>query len=207
MGFFLLLLLLLLFPGTVIFGYDLLSMGEYRARKISQFINTLLPYTGYGYYKVISHARCPENFNIPVTSLMGKNRFDIQRSVALNVNLPSLADVVRQMKNDLHARANRNINGGLQGNQVAILFIEPSVTGITSELIKETESLRRQGSKLFVVSVGQKHCCQPKQLRSLAGGPNTFTYPTYKQLLYSIKHTPFRFRAMCNRYTSKRTFL
>ncbi|CAE1302799.1 unnamed protein product [Acanthosepion pharaonis] len=180
--------------STIIFGYDLLSMGEYRASKISRFINSLLPYTGYGYYKVLSYAYCPENFNIPVTSLMNKNHFDVQRSITSNINVPGLAEVVRQIRSDLYARANQNKNAGFRGSEVAVIFIDPSVTVITPEVLRETEKLKQQGSKLFVVSVGQKECCLPNRFYSLAGRANTFTYPTYKQLLYAIP--PLKFRGL-----------
>lgn len=182
-------------------------MGEYRASKISRFINSLLPYTGYGYYKVLSYAYCPENFNIPVTSLMNKNHFDVQRSITSNINVPGLAEVVRQIRSDLYARANQNKNAGFRGSEVAVIFIDPSVTVITPEVLRETEKLKQQGSKLFVVSVGQKECCLPNRFYSLAGRANTFTYPTYKQLLYAVRHFPFRFRAMCHKYKAKKIFL
>ena len=191
------------FAGTVTFGYDLVSMGAYRAHMILQFINSLLPYTGYGHFGVVSYAYCPENFNVPVTSLMDKKPSDIAHSVTSDNKIPTLVDIVRQMRKGLNDRAVQNANKGQVGSQVAVLFVDPSVTVITPDLMKEIGQLKQDGSKLFIINVGQKVWHQPQYLYSMSSQPYNnymFTYPTYDQLLYTVKHTPFQFRSMCNRY-------
>lgn len=190
--------------STVSFGYDLVSMGAYRAHMIQQFINYLLPYTGYGHFGVVSYAYCPENFNVPVTSLMDKKPSDIGSNVPSGNNkLPTLVDVVREMRKELNQRTIQNANKGLVGNQIAVLFVDPSATVITNDLMKETELLKQDGSKLFLINVGQGAWYQPQSLYSMSSQPYThymYNYPTYDQLLYSARHTPFQFRSMCNRY-------
>ena len=169
---------------------------------IQEFINNLLPYTDYGHFGVVSYAYCPENFNVPVTSLMDKKPSDAAHSVTSDNKLPSLADVVRQMRNDFGSRAVKNTDKGHVGSQVAVLFVDPSVTVITPDLLKETNKLKQEGSKVFLISVGENVWNQPKYLQSLSSQPSKnyiFNYPTYDQLLSGIKSNPFQFRTMCNK--------
>lgn len=191
--------------SIIIFGFDMLTMGHYRSPIIYQFIDTFLPLSGYGRYSISSLAYCPDTFNIPVTSLMNKDPFDIQHSFQIGKRLPGLVDIVQQIQSDMAANIVRNAITGRVGNQVAVLFIDPTVTVITPELLSATNALKRQGVKLFLINIGQNTWSQPRNLNSMSSQPYrsyVFNYPTYDQLLYSVKRTPFRFRAMCNQYVT-----
>lgn len=189
--------------SIVIFGYDLITMGSLRVRMISQFINLLLPYTVYEYFSVISYAYCPEYVNIPVISLKNKTFNELQNSVTVNANIPGLAEVVRQMRSEMYRRTLQYVQSGHVLNRVAVLFVDPSVTVITKELIEETGRLKQQGVKLFIINVGQAVWPHPQYLHFISSQPHVnfiYSYPTYKQLLYTARYHPVQFRAMCNPY-------
>ena len=191
------------FSGSVSFGYDLLTMGAYRAHMISQFINSLLPYTGYGQFGVVSYSFCPDSLNVPITSLMNTTAQESNHSVPTNNRIPDLSDVVYRMRKDLHSSARRNLHNGLKSRQTAVLFVDPSVTVITPRLIRETSRLKKQGSRLFLINVGQMPWSQPHHLITMPSQPYynyMLTFPTYTHLLHRVRHTPFQFRALCNGY-------
>ena len=117
--------------------------------------------------------------------------------------LPNLVDVVRQMRMDLQAQNLYNAQNGRIGRQVGVLFLDPSLTKITPELETETELLKRDGSKLFLVTVGRNSWSNPEQLYAMSSQPYMnymYRAMTYDQLLYRAKHSPYQFRAMCNPY-------
>ncbi|CAE1302778.1 unnamed protein product [Acanthosepion pharaonis] len=177
-------------------------MGAYRAHIIQQFINYLLPYTGYGHFGVVSYAYCPENFNVPVTSLMDKEPSDIGSNVTIDIKLPTLADVVSEMRKELNERAVENTKKGLVGNQIAVLFVDPSVTAITSDLMREAGKLKQDGSKLYLISVGESASHQSQYLHSLSSQPfkkYILSYPTYDQLLTSVKDNPSQFSTIATK--------
>lgn len=189
--------------SIVIFGYDLITMGSFRVRMISQFINLLLPYTVYEYFSVISYAYCPEYVNIPVISLKNKTFNELQNSVTVNANIPDLAEVVRQMRSEMYRLTFRYVQSGHVLNRVAVLFVDPSVTVITKELIEETGRLKQQGVKLFIINVGQAVWPHPQYLHFISSQPHVnfiYSYPTYDQLLYTARYNRAQFRAMCNPY-------
>lgn len=181
-------------------------MGAYRAHMIQQFINGLLPYTSYGNFGIVSYAYCPQSFNVPITSLKDKNykkpTSDVH-TMTKHEKIPSLTDVVRQMRRDLNERGAHNAKHGRVGSKAAVLFVDPFVTDLTPELMAETEMLKQSGSKLFLVNVGQGGWHQSQYLYSMSSQPYInyiYTYPTYDQLLYSVRNTPSMFRSMFNRY-------
>ena len=198
-------IIFLFFAGTITFGYDLLSMGAYRAHMIAQFINTLLPYTGYKNFGVVSYPYCPEKYNIPVTSLVNRTASISNLRHVSPGRLPGVADVVRRMRRDLYGQSVYNYKHGLRGRRSAVLFVDPATTRITPEVIHEARRLKQQGSKLFLVNVGQKRWPHPRTLRSLSSQPYQnyiFSAPTYDNLLSRAKRTPFQFRSLCNKYLS-----
>ncbi|XP_029635149.1 collagen alpha-1(XII) chain-like isoform X1 [Octopus sinensis] len=183
--------------SSIVFGYDLISMGSYRANMITQFINAMLPYTGYGNFRVVSFAHCPVTFNVPVTSLIGKSYLETRNSV--NIEVPGLANVIREMRKGKEV----NDNPIISKKNTAVLFVDPSVTAITQEVLEESEKLKNEGSKVFLVNVGGNIWPQPQLLHSLSSQPyNNYIYnaPSYNQLLYKAHNTPFKFRAMCKGY-------
>ncbi|CAI9721494.1 Hypothetical predicted protein [Octopus vulgaris] len=132
--------------SSVTYGYDLLSMGAYRANMITQFINTMLPYTGYGNFRVVSFAHCPVNFNVPTTSLTGKSYSETRNSV--NIAVPGLANVIREMRKGNETKDSTTT----WKKNTAVLFVDPSVTAITQEVLEESEKLKNEGSKVFLVN-------------------------------------------------------
>lgn len=189
--------------SIIIFGYDLMTMGSFRMRMISQFINLLLPYTVYEYFSVISYAYCPEYVNIPVISLKNKTFNELQNSVTVHASIPGLVEVVRQMRSEMYRRAFRYVQSGHVVNRVAVLFVDPSVNVITQELIEETGRLKQQGVKLFIINVGQVVWPHPQYLHFISSQPHVnfiYNYPTYEQLLYTARYNPLQFRKMCNPY-------
>ncbi|CAE1302796.1 unnamed protein product [Acanthosepion pharaonis] len=169
--------------SIVIFGYDLITMGSLRVRMISQFINLLLPYTVYEYFSVISYAYCPEYVNIPVISLKNKTFNELQNSVTVNANIPGLAEVVRQMRSEMYRRTLQYVQSGHVLNRVAVLFVDPSVTVITKELIEETGRLKQQGVKLFIINVGQAVWPHPQYLHFISSQPHSIRIaPTKNQM-------------------------
>lgn len=191
--------------STITFGYDLLSMGAYRANMIAQFINALLPYTAYENFGLVSYAYCPEKYNIPVTSLTNRNNSITSLRQVTPGRLPGVADVIRRMRRDLYGQSYYNRQHGIRGRQSAVLFVDPSITRITPNVMHEARRLKQQGSKLFLVNVGQKRWPRPRTLRSLSSQPHQnyiFSSPTYENLLSRVKRTPFQFRSLCNKYLS-----
>lgn len=185
------------------FGYDLLAMGAYRARMISEFINSLLPYTGYGNYGVVSYSYCPEIYNVPVTSLMNSTAEESIRRLPTSNRIPDLSDVVSRMGQDLHSNAVRNFPNGIAGRQAGVIFLDPAVTAITPRLIRETNRLKNQGFKLFLINVGRVPWPQPRYLYTMSSQPYRnymFRFPSYTNLLHRVRHAPFQFRALCNGY-------
>ncbi|CAI9721495.1 Hypothetical predicted protein [Octopus vulgaris] len=183
--------------SSVTYGYDLLSMGAYRANMITQFINTMLPYTGYGNFRVVSFAHCPVNFNVPTTSLTGKSYSETRNSV--NIAVPGLANVIREMRKGNETKDSTTT----WKKNTAVLFVDPSVTAITQEVLEESEKLKNEGSKVFLVNVGRNIWPQPQLLHSISSQPYNryiYNFPTYNQLLYTAHNTPFKLRAMCKGY-------
>lgn len=194
-------------PSIILFGYDLVAMGAYRSGMIHQFINTLLPHTGYGHFGIVSYGYCPSSFNVPITSLMNKDPSIIKESVVNDGKLPDMVDVVRKMRHVLSTRTGHNIISGHIENQVAVLFVDPSVTTITPELTKEIEMLKKNGVKLYLVNVGPCAWPQPDQLHSMSSQPYhkyMFNSPSYHQLLLQAQHNPFHFRPIYNKFIPNR---
>ena len=176
-------------------------MGAYRSGMIHQFINTLLPYTGYGHFGIVSYGYCPSSFNVPITSLMDKDHSIIKDSIVADGKLPDLIDVVRKMRKVLSS------NSGNIENQVAVLFVDPSVTTITPELTKEIEMLKKKGVKVYLINVGPCPWPQLDQLHSMSSQPYNryiFSSPSYHQLLLQAQHNPLHFRPIYNQYVPNR---
>lgn len=189
-------------PSIILFGYDLVGMGAYRSGMIHQFINTLLPYTGYGHFGIVSYGYCPSSFNVPITSLMDKDPSIIKDSVVTDGKLPDLVDVVRKMRHVLSTRSAQNAISDHTENQVAVLFVDPSVTTITPELTKEIKMLKKNGVQLYLVNVGRCAWPQPDQLYSMSSQPYhkyMFNSPSYHQLLLQAQRSPFHFRSIYNK--------
>lgn len=183
--------------SIILFGYDLVAMGAYRSGMIHQFINTILPYIGYGQYGVVSYGYCPSHLNVPITSLMNKDQFVINNGVVPDGKLPDLVDVVRKMRNVLYTRSKQNANSGHVENQVAVLFVDSSVMTITPELTKEIEMLKKNGVKLFLINVGPCQWPSMESLYSLSSAPHLkhmFSSPSYHQLVLQAQHNPFHFK-------------
>ncbi|CAI9721499.1 Hypothetical predicted protein [Octopus vulgaris] len=181
--------------SAISFGYDLLSMGAYRANMVTRFINTLLPHTGYGNFAVVTYAHCPTSFNVPITSLLNKSDADIGHSIKLNV--PGLADVVHQIGNELYKESNIN------KTKTAVLFIDPMVSVITPGVVSETEKLKQKGAKVFLISVGRKEWQNKLLVRSLSSQPYhryTYSAPNYNRLVQRAEYRPFQYRKMCKGY-------
>lgn len=188
--------------SSVSYGFDLLSLGAYRAQKIHQFISTLLPYTIYGHYGVVSYAFCPTSLNQPITSVMNETEDYIAYN-GTEQGLPNLVDVLRQMRNNLNAQSLHNAQNGRTGSQVGVLFLDPSLTAITTDLKEEAEKLKQDGAKLFLVTIGRNSWSYPDRLYSLSSQPYMnymYRAMTYDQLLYRARYSPYQFRTMCNPY-------
>ncbi|CAE1302793.1 unnamed protein product [Acanthosepion pharaonis] len=189
-------------PSIILFGYDLVGMGAYRSGMIHQFIKSILPYTGYGHFGIVSYGYCPSSFNVPITSLMDKNPSIIKDSVVTDGKLPDLVDVVRKMRHVLSTRSAQNGISGHIENQAAVLFVDPSVTTITPELTKEIKMLKKNGVQLYLVNVGRCAWPQADRLYSMSSQPYhkyMFNSPSYHQLLLQAQHNPLHFRSIYNK--------
>ncbi|XP_052823189.1 collagen alpha-1(XXVIII) chain isoform X2 [Octopus bimaculoides] len=178
--------------SAISFGYDLLLMGAYRANMITRFINTLLPYTDYGNFAVVTYAHCPTSYDVPFTSLLNKSEADISHSIKLNV--PGLADVVHQIGNELYKESNIN------KSKTAVLFIDPLVSVIKPDVVSETKKLKQNGAKVFLISVGRKEWRNIQLVRSLSSQPyHRYIYnaPNYNRLVQRAEYRPFQYRKMC----------
>lgn len=191
--------------SSVSYGFDLASLGTYRAHLIHQFINTLLPYTIYGHYGVVSYAFCPTGLNQPITSITNETDENNVYNVTQQ-SIPGLVDVVRQMRNNLNDQRLHNAQNGRRGSQVGVLFLEPSLTTVAPELEAEIAKMKEDGTKLFLVTVGRNSWSHPETLYSMSSQPyinHMYNARTYEQLLYRARHSPYQFMAMCNPYTSR----
>ena len=179
-------------------------MGSYRLTMITQFIKIFLSYSGYRNFGIIPYAYCPEYLNVPVTTLRNKNTSHLLNNVAVNATIPGLVEIVRQIRSQMYTRALRYVHSGHVAHQVAVLFVDPSVTVITRKLIEEASRLKEEGVKLYVINVGQNVWSHHHYLHSISSQPYVdyiYSYPTYEQLLYHARYDPLHFKAMCSQYS------
>lgn len=178
-----------------------MSTGSFPVHLITKFINSFLKHSGYGYFRVITNAYCPKPFQVPIPSLIHKAPLPLQNLVPVNVVIPSLVDIVREMNAEFYTRAIRYARAGRTTNQVAILFIDPLLTVITPELIVETQKLKENGVRLFVINVGQPNLPQAQPLQLISSRPFVeyiYNFPMYDQPVYNVRRAPFVFKDMCH---------
>lgn len=153
----------------------------------------MLPYTPYGRYRTFSFVDCPQSYNQPFTTLINKTNAEV--SNIINPTYPGLAGIVRHMGRGLNTHPN------LYNKQLAVLFLDPSLTIINSELISEIENLKQLGTKVFLINVGNTMWPNVQTLHSMSSQPyNNYIYniPTYTQLLQTARHSPCSLRPLCN---------
>ncbi|CAI9721491.1 Hypothetical predicted protein [Octopus vulgaris] len=179
--------------STVSFGYDILTLGIYRTDIITQFIQTMLPYTPYGRYRTFSFVDCPQSYNQPFTTLINKTNAELGKLI--KPTYPGLTGIVRHMGKGL------NMHPNLYTKQLAVLFLDPSLTVLTAELMSEIENLKQLGTKVFLINVGNTIWPNVQTLHSMSSQPYThyiYNIPSYNQLLYTAHHSPCSFRPLCN---------
>ncbi|GAB1606761.1 collagen alpha-1(XXVIII) chain-like [Argonauta hians] len=189
---------------TISFGFDLVFVGVTRANMILEFISSILPYQPFGFFAIISEYECQgpnSNFkrlNIPLTQVGNKTQF--HTAAPIKWHLPGMSSITRQLVSNLY---NRNINNaykGVQGHEVTVLFFDSSMTLLTPELEKNIQSLKRLGSKVYIVDIGDSNWADPKFVQSLSSQPSkqfTFKAPTYGSLLDKSRFPTYKFFKNC----------
>ncbi|XP_052823190.1 collagen alpha-1(XII) chain [Octopus bimaculoides] len=181
--------------SSIVFGYDLLSMGAYRANMITQFINAVIAYTGYDNFAVLSFTHCPESFNVPATAVKSSQGSAFNQNV--KVTVPNLSDLIREIREKYqHEQSNK------VGPQTAVLFLDPSVTVLTPDVVDETQKLKDVGFTVYIVTVGWKEWPIPEVIYMMSSKPykaHLFKAPTYSRLLYKARYMPFQFKKLRNK--------
>lgn len=182
-------------PGTVVFGFDLTTMGPSRAKIIIQFISHLLPHIGYDKFALVSNALCTPNFNIPLQPAINE---DLSKLLPrLNEEKRHvLVDIIRQMNKELFKEANFK-NDKNPKRQIGVLFVDPSVSTITSEVLLEAGEMKKKGFELFVIAIGNAIWTDPEMFAELSSQPHhefIISVPTYNNLLPMVKHLPLHIR-------------
>lgn len=189
---------------TISFGFDIISVGVVDGNTIFQFISSILPLNYYGHFSIISKYDCTgtgnnlKSLNIPLMPVTNKTLLAAGNSIKWY--LPGLESIVHQLASNLYKRNLRNAQKGVMGHEVTVLFVDSSKTILTSKLKKEIESLKRMGSKVFVIDVGQSNWAEPKLLEGLSSQPSehyNFKVTTYKDLLDKKRLPPHKFQANC----------
>ncbi|XP_014771412.1 collagen alpha-1(XII) chain [Octopus bimaculoides] len=189
---------------TISFGFDIISVGVVDGNTILQFISSILPLNYYGHFSIISEYDCTgtgnnlKSLNIPLMPVTNKTILAAENSIKWY--LPGLESIVHQLASSLYKRNLQNAQKGVMGYEVTVLFVDSSKTILTPELKKEVESLKRMGSKVFVIDVGQSNWAKPKLLKGLSSQPSehyVFKVTTYKDLLDKKRLPPHKFQADC----------
>ncbi|XP_029635146.1 uncharacterized protein LOC115210637 isoform X1 [Octopus sinensis] len=181
--------------SSIVFGYDLLSMGAYRANMITQFINAVIAYIGYDNFAVLSFTHCPESFNVPATPVKSSQGSAFNQNV--KVNVPNLSDLIRQIREKYHHEQPNKV-----GPQTAVLFLDPSVTVLTPDVVDETQKLKDVGFTVYIVTVGWREWPIPEVIYMMSSKPykaHLFKAPTYSRLLYKARYMPFQFKKLRNK--------
>ncbi|CAE1158268.1 unnamed protein product [Acanthosepion pharaonis] len=183
------------YASTVVFGFDLTTMGPSRAKIIIQFISHLLPHIGYDKFALVSNALCTPNFNIPLQPAINE---DLSKLLPrLNEEKRHvLVDIIRQMNKELFKEANFK-NDKNPKRQIGVLFVDPSVSTITSEVLLEAGEMKKKGFELFVIAIGNAIWTDPEMFAELSSQPHhefIISVPTYNNLLPMVKHLPLHIR-------------
>ncbi|GAB1606667.1 uncharacterized protein LOC115210474 [Argonauta hians] len=186
--------------STVSFGYDVITLGMYRADLIRRFIATMLPHTIYGSYRTFSVVDCAsQTFSYPFTSLINKTKDELKDLI--KPVKPGLVNIVKHMKSGLKSSGELSHPNSLYKKQLAVLFIDPLLTVLSPELISEIENLKEMGTKVLLINIGDALWRNGGQLHSLSSQPYNYyinTIPSYDQLLQTAYHSPCTFRPICN---------
>ncbi|CAI9721492.1 Hypothetical predicted protein [Octopus vulgaris] len=190
---------------TISFGFDIVSVGVLDGNTIFQFISSILPLNYYGHFSIISEYDCKgtennlKSLNIPLMPVTNKTLLAAGNSIKWH--LPGLESIVLQLASNLYKRNLQNAYKGVRGHEVTVLFVDSSKTILTPKLKKNVESLKRMGSKVFVIDVGQSNWAEPKLVEDMSSQPSkhyNIKVPTYKDLL-NKKHLPsHKFQADCD---------
>ncbi|CAI9735081.1 Hypothetical predicted protein [Octopus vulgaris] len=181
--------------GSIIFGFDLLSLGTRRASFIHKFINAFMPYSGYSHYSIVSWSKRPLHVNFPLS------KHDSDRR---EPHIPDLADIVEKIKNDLSSTSVQEHNLG-NGDipPVVVLFVDPLETSLTMPLIKAVRQLKKSRARVFLLNIGISKWPKQGTLELLSSEPSQLHIvhaPSYRQLLNRALNTPYQFRLLSNQY-------
>ncbi|CAI9721419.1 Hypothetical predicted protein [Octopus vulgaris] len=190
-------------PSVIAFGFDLLGLGQYKSQMIYDFIANFLPISGYNQFSIVSQAYCPQNLNVPLSSMPKDLSGGPRNFRKTKLTFPSLEDTVRRIRYDMFRLALHSRFFGQMPKQVVTLFLEPSVTSVSETLIEEIEKLKMQGTELFFISIDSDNGPYTNFLNTLASDPtghHVFEIPNYEELVSKIQHSPFHFRSLCNGY-------
>ncbi|XP_014785251.1 uncharacterized protein LOC106879988 [Octopus bimaculoides] len=180
--------------GSIIFGFDLLSLGTRRASFIHKFINAFMPYSGYSHYSIISWSKRPLHVNFPLS----KHDSDRRKP-----HIPDLADIVEKIRNDLSSTTAKEEHNLDNIPPVVVLFVDPIETKLTIPLINAVEQLKQSGARVFLLNIGINKWPKQGTLELLSSKPSHLHIvhaPSYRQLLNRALNTPYQFRLLSNQY-------
>ena len=168
-------------------------MGPSRTKSVLQFINYLLPHIKYGKFALISNPQCLQNYNIPLKSAENEDITVLLHSLNQKKN-PGLVDIIRHMNKELFKETYFK-NEERPKRLIGVLFVDPSVSEITSEVLLEADEMKKNGIELFVISIGSVWT-DARLVTELSSQPHQdfiFYVPTYKDLVKLGQRLPLGF--------------
>ncbi|CAI9721416.1 Hypothetical predicted protein [Octopus vulgaris] len=175
---------------TVIFGFDYLSLGEYRTKMIFKFINLLLPNKSTGYFGVVTNSYLPKDYSIPLSPFTKRKNYNFTKDITLRKSSGTIG-VIKRMGDILYKKGVED-----QGNHfkrlIGVLFIDPSVTNITPDMLIEANAFKDSGFEMYLVSVGKRRWRNIRALVSLSTQPHSkylINIPTYQYLVDNVAHS------------------
>ncbi|GAB1599319.1 uncharacterized protein LOC115210637 [Argonauta hians] len=188
--------------SAIVFGYDLISMGGYRANMITQFINAIIAHTGYDKFTILSFLNCPKSFNVQNRPIKSSHNYKNGISQNVRISVPSITDLIREIRVKYVEKQEGNVD-----RLSVVLFLDPIVTVVTPELVQEVTKLKEANITVFIVTIGWKDWPVPEVIEKMSTQPSKshiLKAPTYSRLVYKARYMPFQFKKLHNKNRNRK---